>query len=773
MKICSVCQRCYEDAAVDCEENHGSLNVARPGTRQVIANYRLELLLERDAAVETYRATRSDSDQPFIAKIFSPNSRSSAERSEKIQSETQAAANLNHLNIARVYDSGLTADGEFYTVTESISGQTLRERLRKVGAFPEAEAVMIARHAAEALEAAHRVGVVHRAVSPANIILARDNGKLAVKLQNFDFGAVEQEILVAGFSDAESPIERLRYLSPEQCAGQAGDAKSDVYSLAVVLYEMLCGRSPFGAPTAAAIAERRVNEQPLEQLGFDSRALLKHVLRQSLQQKPEARPVSAGNFASQLRHIEQLLTLPGAISREVPHHSTASEPAAEKTVLSPVSTPQPSETTAEKIQPRELPRREIALPIPATIPVAAMSSAGEIEQENAVGTRSLLTEIEAARIGKRAVDADFPAASPILIRKKETAAEPDEEANRESNDVSFAPESIFVRKKPASEPVADDERHLDAAAVETAPILVKRKEAAPVPISPEIIDLPAADVRESRESRENRENREERKIESAAPILVDSFDKNRRPPPSNKRSLYVGAGLLVLLASVLLGALLYNRQRQAAPPIVAQTSPVDAQPEAISGTTDSANSDRPVAENSAPSRIEKSSQAATGRENQSTQNIPIAENTVGRNESAGNRAARADSTNGTGAQTELNTSLADWVSATNSRNVDRQMNHYASKVNAYYRTRNASPEAVRAEKRRVFARADQVDIQTGKPEIVVGPGGKSATMTFRKKYAIKEGGRSRTGEVLQELRWVKSSDGWRIVSERDVKVIDR
>jgi hypothetical protein len=101
------------------------------------------------------------------------------------------------------------------------------------------------------------------------------------------------------------------------------------------------------------------------------------------------------------------------------------------------------------------------------------------------------------------------------------------------------------------------------------------------------------------------------------------------------------------------------------------------------------------------------------------------------------------------------------------------MNYYAPKVNAYYRTKNASPESVRAEKKRTFERADAIDIRTSKPEITVSPDGKTATMRFRKKYVIKQGQQSRNGEVLQELQWVKSGNGWRIVSERDVKVISR
>jgi ketosteroid isomerase-like protein len=124
-------------------------------------------------------------------------------------------------------------------------------------------------------------------------------------------------------------------------------------------------------------------------------------------------------------------------------------------------------------------------------------------------------------------------------------------------------------------------------------------------------------------------------------------------------------------------------------------------------------------------------------------------------------------------QTELNASLDKWINATNARDVEQQMNYYAPKVDSFYRARNASLETVRAEKNRVFERADAISIKASKPEIDLSPDGRSATMRFRKKYLIKEGQRSRNGEVLQELRWVKSGSDWRIVSERDVKVINR
>jgi ketosteroid isomerase-like protein len=123
--------------------------------------------------------------------------------------------------------------------------------------------------------------------------------------------------------------------------------------------------------------------------------------------------------------------------------------------------------------------------------------------------------------------------------------------------------------------------------------------------------------------------------------------------------------------------------------------------------------------------------------------------------------------------TKLNSSLDQWITATNARDVERQMSYYAPRVSAYYQTRNASPESVRAEKKRIFDHANAVDIRAGKPEITVSRDGRSATMRFRKKYAITQGQKNRSGEVIQELQWVKSGGDWKIVSERDVKVVNR
>jgi len=124
-----------------------------------------------------------------------------------------------------------------------------------------------------------------------------------------------------------------------------------------------------------------------------------------------------------------------------------------------------------------------------------------------------------------------------------------------------------------------------------------------------------------------------------------------------------------------------------------------------------------------------------------------------------------------GAQGELRSALGEWLAATNSRDVGRQMSFYAPRVEAFYLSRNASRDAVRAEKSRLFAQAASVNVEAAQPEIRMSSDGRTAVMRFRKRYRITGGDGSRNGEVLQELRWRRTDGGWKIVGERDLRVL--
>ncbi len=850
MKTCSVCQLCYEDNVAGCVKNHGTLITERSGTREMIPNYRLDSLLERNVVGESYLATNLSSDQPFVVKIIDQNLIIGAgERARQtLENEAQAAADLNHLNIARIYESGWLNDGEFYIVTESVGDKTLQGLLRNTGALPESESVKIAQQTAQALVAAHAAGIIHRAVSPANIVLTRnEQNQLLVKLRNFDFGGIKQNV-VAGKFAAGAKIDTLRYLSPEQFSGKSVDAQTDVYSLGIVLYEMLCGRSPFNAPTSESIADRQIDEQPLTNLRFDVRALLTHTIKESLQKRSAAR-LETGNFARQLQHISLLIlplgeNLPAApqvllsnedefaapvIEDQSPREAAASDrinPAAANEFSEQSSIAEAAENTSDEtfslgeLAPVFIMKNAAETDLSAAEPIqdenadaninsfepnpmlAGQTQINEIlsepdvepNEEIASNEMPPLGELAPVFIVKSEADVDsLPTQSvaaesqnaktnsfePSPIAGQNQAAEiPLESAGQNQVDEAqfdaAAPtEEITLNKiSPLSElaPVVFDKSQLSDVPLEPEPIIVERKTVDAAPAEPEVVIFPE----------ENPKNTY-RKIDSPSfTNYSDEAGPRRRTLPVN-RSALVGAGLLGLLFAVILGAFLYNRMQHpaASEQTTAAAAPkTQTAPETANDKNDTAEiiqPDRSESKNSAPLAVERKSSTASKRPQNLPEQTAAADNeTVVRNEPVQEKTAREE-TAATGGkpQTELNSALGEWISATNSRDVDQQMNYYAPKLNAYYLTRNTSQNAVRAEKKRVFSRADDVDIQTGKPDITLSPDGQKATMRFRKKYAIKQGEKSHRGEVLQELQWVKSDDGWRIVSERDIKVINR
>jgi hypothetical protein len=119
----------------------------------------------------------------------------------------------------------------------------------------------------------------------------------------------------------------------------------------------------------------------------------------------------------------------------------------------------------------------------------------------------------------------------------------------------------------------------------------------------------------------------------------------------------------------------------------------------------------------------------------------------------------------------LRESLDQWIRATNNRNIEQQVSFYMPQLKAFYLSRNASRNAVRAEKIRAFANARSIDIRAEEPEIIFQDGGQTAIMRFRKKYSVQTGSRNKSGEVIQELRWQRSGGNWKIFSERDIRVL--
>ena len=214
---------------------------------------------------------------------------------ERFRREAKAAAGLNHPNIVGVYDWGQVGS-ENYIVMEYVEGETLKELIRRRGRLTGSDAVAIALELLAALGAAHANGVIHRDIKSQNILLDRE-GRAKVA----DFGIAQAGD--PGMTEVGSILGTAQYLAPEQARGEPVDERSDLYSVGVVLYEMLTGRVPFKGDSAVTVALKHVNELPPEPAGLVPGLpySLNQIVLKALAKDPNRRYGSAAEFAADLR----------------------------------------------------------------------------------------------------------------------------------------------------------------------------------------------------------------------------------------------------------------------------------------------------------------------------------------------------------------------------------------------------------------------------------------------------------------------------------------
>src|SRR5712691_444959 len=217
---------------------------------------------------------------------------------ERFRREARAAAGLSHPNVASVYDYG-EEDSTPYIVMELLRGETLAERLRGDGALPADEAVRITEGVAAALQAAHDAGVVHRDVKPGNIMLTP-----AGEVKVLDFG-IARATTGESLTQTATVLGTATYFSPEQAQGDSVDARSDIYSLGCVLYEMLTAHPPFAGDTAVAVAFKHVKEDPVapSRLNHDVPQELDAVVMKCLAKNPANRYQTADELRADLERF--------------------------------------------------------------------------------------------------------------------------------------------------------------------------------------------------------------------------------------------------------------------------------------------------------------------------------------------------------------------------------------------------------------------------------------------------------------------------------------
>jgi serine/threonine protein kinase len=306
MKLCPLCQHCYEDRFISCTHDRSTLIGDRPGACVVAQKYSLDRLLTSGGAQALYAGKHLETGRPYAIMLLPMAVGDDAKALKNLRREALATAHLNtrfdHQHAAKTYDYGLLPDGTVYVITELIVGQSLRQYMDETKPLPVAMAVHIAQQVADGLEAAHRCGVVHHGLEPANIILVRDYyQQLEAKIIEFGFAS----LLKQGAED-DGPVSP--YVAPERRMGQNADARSDIYSLGVILYEMLAGRLPFGDGAATAAGHDNEAEQlSLAWLQYEMPEPLAQLLTQQLHARPTERPLSAADVAERLRAIGNIL----------------------------------------------------------------------------------------------------------------------------------------------------------------------------------------------------------------------------------------------------------------------------------------------------------------------------------------------------------------------------------------------------------------------------------------------------------------------------------
>ena len=289
-----------------------------------LANYKIEKLLGAGGMGEVYLARDTKLKRLVALKILPWHFVADAERSTRFRTEARALSSLNHPNLITVYEVG-EADGLHFIATEFVEGQTLSALRQKLSLR---ELLAIVSQVAEALAAAHQAGIIHRDIKPDNVML-RPDGYVKV----LDFGLVKLNELAASKTSQEMAktqfgvaMGTLAYMSPEQAAGEDTDERTDIWSLGVVLYELVTGKKPFAGDSRQETVNAILSSEPEPATRIDQTlpSDLDLILNKALEKDRELRYQTASDFRADIRRLLRLIDSSATVSN--PRAITSSVP---------------------------------------------------------------------------------------------------------------------------------------------------------------------------------------------------------------------------------------------------------------------------------------------------------------------------------------------------------------------------------------------------------------------------------------------------------------